>query len=194
MPEPASASAESALREPPAYRLVIRAQIVADPIPEPPQARSKPRTLVAVGAAVVLLIVGWTGFLLLRTAPVTDQSARVAPRITPPPVTPVVQSPPPAAPDAPLRPVERFTPLASPNALKTIRGTIRVAIEVTIDRQGRVIDAVAAERGPSRYFERVSLDASRRWTFTPASTDAPRHMRLQFHFTREGATAIVPAA
>jgi hypothetical protein len=52
-----------------------------------------------------------------------------------------------------------------------------------------VIDAIAEVPGPSRYFERISLEAARQWIFTSAVTDKPRTTLLQFQFTRNGATA-----
>jgi hypothetical protein len=97
------------------------------------------------------------------------------------PTEPLVEKPP--------RPTHEALPAASRNALRTVRGTIRVAVRVTIDREGRVIDAIAEVPGPSRYFERISLEAARQWVFTSAVTDKPRTTLLQFQFTRNGATA-----
>jgi TonB family protein len=79
-------------------------------------------------------------------------------------------------------------PDVSKSALDTIRGTIRVAVRVKIDKQGTVIGTITEERGPSRYFERHAVDASKKWTFTPAKVDE-RTMLLKFNFTRFGATA-----
>ena len=190
MPEPASASAESTEREPPAYRLVIRAQIVAEPIPDAPaETNTSKRALAFAALAIALFGLGWAGFSAFRSDPVAPRTAVPEPMQQVTAVDEPTPAPPASEPDPPLRPVDQVTPIASPGALKTIRGTIRVTIEVTIDQQGRVIDAVAAEPGPSRYFERVSLDASRKWTFTPAGADAKRSMLLRFHFTRRGATA-----
>ena len=64
-----------------------------------------------------------------------------------------------------------------------------MAIRVTIDAQGAVIAADSHEAGPSRYFERLSLDAARKWTFVPAATNEPRSALLRFHFTGSGTTA-----
>jgi hypothetical protein len=46
-------------------------------------------------------------------------------------------------------------------------------------------------RGPSRYFERLALDAAKKWTFNPVDSEAQRLMLLRFDFTRQGATATV---
>lgn len=98
---------------------------------------------------------------------------------------------PPAAtdPDTSASAIHEVLPAVSRNALQTIRGTVRVAIRVDIDRQGSVVAATAHEPGPSRYFERHSLEAAKQWKFAPANTDAPRTMLLRFDFTRERASA-----
>ena len=87
-------------------------------------------------------------------------------------------------------PINEVLPNPSRSALDTIRGTIRVSIRVTIDRQGKVTAAVAKEPGPSRYFERLSVAAAKQWQFAPVNSDEPRTMLLRFHFTREGTTAL----
>ena len=91
--------------------------------------------------------------------------------------------------DGTPRSTQEVLPEPPSSALRTIRGTVRVAIRVTIDAQGAVIAADSHEAGPSRYFERLSLDAARKWTFVPAATNEPRSALLRFHFTRSGTTA-----
>jgi hypothetical protein len=92
-------------------------------------------------------------------------------------------------PDAPPSTVNEVIPDVPRSALETIRGTVRVSVRVIVDRQGTVVAAAADDRGPSRYFERLSVEASKSWTFTPASSDEPRIMLVRFNFTRAGATA-----
>lgn len=58
-----------------------------------------------------------------------------------------------------------------------------------IDKGGTVVAATADDPGPSRYFERLAVEASRKWTFTPANTEEQRTLLLDFSFTRAGATA-----
>ena len=101
-----------------------------------------------------------------------------------PPPTPAVK-----VPDAPASPVNEVLPAVSRGALNTVRGTIRVSIRVTVDRTGAVVAATADEPGPSRYFERHSLEAARKWTFTPATAEAPRTLLVRFYFKRSGVTA-----
>jgi TonB family protein len=75
------------------------------------------------------------------------------------------------------------------SARDTIRGTIRVSVRVVIDKDGSVLAATADDGGPSRYFERLALEAAKKWTFTPAASQEQRVMRVRFNFTRDGTTA-----
>lgn len=86
-------------------------------------------------------------------------------------------------------PIQEVIPSVPRSALDTIRGTVRVSVRVTINEQGAVVAASADDPGPSRYFERLALEASRKWTFTPARMQEPRTMLLRFNFTRDGASA-----
>lgn len=85
--------------------------------------------------------------------------------------------------------VNEVIPDAPHSALQTIRGTVRVAVRVIINPDGTVRTATSEDAGPSRYFERLSLEAAQRWTFTPSASNEDRSMLLRFHFTRTGATA-----
>ena len=77
------------------------------------------------------------------------------------------------------------------SARQTIRGTVKVTVQVTVDRQGMVLAATPADPGPSPYFARLALEASRKWTFAPADTNEQRLMRVRFNFTRAGTTAVL---
>jgi TonB family protein len=94
-----------------------------------------------------------------------------------------------APPDGPPTAVNEVLPDVPQSALDTIRGTVRVSIRVIIDEGGSVLAAVADDPGPSRYFERLSLEASKNWTFTPAPSEEQRIMLVRFHYTRGGVTA-----
>ena len=183
---------ESQLDTPPPGRLVIRVKLVAqEPTPPPaPPRLSKSALLVILGVVAVLL--GWIAFSVFRSEPAPAPTASNEPlrkAATEPVKAAPVEPEVPQQPDPPPSPINEALPDASQNALKTIRGTIRVSVRVTIDKQGNVVDATVEERGPSRYFERISVDASKKWTFTPANLEEKRAMLLQFNFTRFGATA-----
>ena len=92
-------------------------------------------------------------------------------------------------PDAPSVGVNEVLPKVPQSALDTIRGTVRVSVRVTVDKQGSVIDAAAADGGPSRYFERLSVQASKKWTFAPADSEQQRAMLVKFNFKSDGVTA-----
>jgi TonB family protein len=119
------------------------------------------------------------------------------------PTPPPVETPAPA-PAAPLVPVEpspappaapagiatsEVMPAVSQSALDTVRGTLGVTVHVSVNKSGAVIAAAADDPGPSRYFERRSLDAAKKWRFAPADANELRLMRIRFAFTRSGVTA-----
>ena len=81
------------------------------------------------------------------------------------------------------------TPDVSPSASRSIRGHIKVWVRVALNQDGSVSDAVAERAGPSRYFERVAVEAARKWTFPPADSAAKRLVQVRFDFSRDGTTA-----
>lgn len=58
-----------------------------------------------------------------------------------------------------------------------------------VDKKGSVLAATADDPGPSRYFERLALQASEKWTFAPTDSEEQRIMLVRFSFTRAGTTA-----
>jgi TonB family protein len=64
-----------------------------------------------------------------------------------------------------------------------------VSVRVIVDKEGRVVVAAANDPGPSRYFERLAVQASKKWTFAPTDSEEQRIMLLRFNFTRGGTRA-----
>jgi hypothetical protein len=60
---------------------------------------------------------------------------------------------------------------------------------VIVDPDGTVFAALSDSPGPSRYFERISIDAAKKWQFPAAETDAQRLMLIRFVYERDSATA-----
>lgn len=85
--------------------------------------------------------------------------------------------------------IQEFIPEVPPRARRTIRGNVKVSVRVIVEQDGTVFAALAEQRGPSRYFERVAIDAAKKWTFPPADGETQRLMLVRFAFNREGATA-----
>ena len=191
---PATVCKDTPLETPSTTRLVIRVKLVPATPPPPAAARhlSKSALLLIVGAVAVLL--SWLAISTFNTdpplpsvasapKPATEAIATSSAAATS--VEPEVRPPP----EPPIAAVNEVIPDVPQSALDTIRGTIRVAVRVIIDKQGAVIETVTEDRGPSRYFERLSVDASKQWTFTPAAATERRAKLLRFNFTRYGATA-----
>jgi TonB family protein len=153
---------------------------------------------------VVILALGWTVvrmFTAHRTpAPATVQApggslaqipVAAAPAATevPPPVSAVSTTMP--------RGSERSTPPAvlhevipdvPRHARRTIRGHINVWVRVIVDQDGSVFAATEDRTGPSRYFQRLAIEAAKKWTFSPVDTPAQRLVQVRFDFTRDGTT------
>jgi len=184
-------------------QLTIRVKIIpgeSSQVPEePPQSPTRPRfrksaLLLIVGAVAVGL--SWVGFKAFRSDPTPPAAAPASVSEAPPAKPPVATTTtPPSEPevrlerDAPPSAINEVLPDVPQSALNTIRGTVRVSVRVTIDKRGTVTAAAAHDRGPSRYFERLSVAAGKDWTFTPANLADERTMLVKFNYTRDGATA-----
>lgn len=197
----------------PATRLVIRIALPKDaPRAVPESSRPNRFALKAMLGAIALVIVGGVATVFFRSQPAsapesaqlespadavpphsvesttqTSSPANSAKQGATAPPTSIAEAP--TLPDTPPTAINEVVPEVPQSALDTIRGTVRVAVRVVIDEEGSVVTATSDNPGPSRYFERLSLEAARKWTFTPAPTPQQRTMILHFHYTREGPTA-----
>lgn len=91
-----------------------------------------------------------------------------------------------ASPSQPLREVIPDVPLG---ARRTIHGHIKVWVRLVVDPDGAVAAAAADRAGPSRYFERLALQAARGWTFPSIDGSSRRLMEVRFEFSRAGTRA-----
>jgi TonB family protein len=144
----------------------------------------------AIVGVVVAVLLGWFGIDSLESDPPPPPAAVTKTPVTAPAPKPIE----PEQPEPPPSPVNEVVPDVPQSALDTIRGTIRVIARVSIDNQGAVVAATADQPGPSRYFERLSMEAAKKWTFTPARSEDRRVMLVHFNFTRYKATATATPA
>jgi TonB family protein len=124
-------------------------------------------------------------------APPASVPAKASPApVAAPAVTP---SAPPAY-SIPGEVVERAVPTVPANASNTITGKIRVSVRVEVNPAGEVTDASFTTPGPSKYFARLAMEASRRWKFKPAQANGQPVASawiLRYQFT-QNATDVVP--
>jgi len=162
------------------------------------------RMLIPV-AVLLALVVGW---LVFRGKP--DQKAAGNPAVGGEQSQQVSQPPaivnkPSAAPASPVRepsksaePARKATatngdvrhqvmPDVSKNARNTIRGTIKVSVQVDVNPSGKVIAAKLKTAGPSRYFAEKALKAAEQWEFAPQPDTSS--WLVHFHFRRSGIEA-----
>lgn len=136
-----------------------------------------------------------------ETAPAPDPAAVAPPQSQPqaqPEAQPEVAPAPTDQPSAPVTAginpaiVTQILPDIVPSALKTVNGTLRVSVEVTVGADGRISGATLASSGPSKYFAAKSLEAAGHWKFRPA---AAGNWTLEFQYTRSGIHVVAqPAA
>lgn len=168
-------------------QLVIRIEISSKGPPRAPVRRrlSRRALLLILGAVAVLL--SWIGISVFRTEPTS------APAATEGAPNPESQSPAsvpaPSEPDASPSTITKVIPDVPRSARGTIRGTVRVSVRVIVEKEGTVLAATADDPGPSRYFERLAIQASKKWTFAPTDSEKQRIMLVRFNFTRAGTTA-----
>jgi TonB family protein len=74
------------------------------------------------------------------------------------------------------------------SASDTIHGHFNVAVRVTVDSSGNVVDETLENPGPSKYFARLATVAARKWKFAPADNQDSREWLLWFEFTRGSTT------
>lgn len=191
---------ESQIDAPSAGRLVIRIKLIPqEPLPLSLWQRLNKSALLVVGVAVLLL--SWLLISTFRADPAPPAAESAVSTVVESPAPPATTTVPSSAEATPVEPkvpqqsemppssIDEVLPDVPQSALDTIRGTVKVSVRVIVDQHGRVVRASAEDRGPSRYFERLSIAASKKWTFTPATSDEQRIMRVRFSFTRTGVTA-----
>jgi TonB family protein len=169
------------------------------PAPASAELRKPGTRLVWIVAALVALAMLWGAGRLMRgeraspapstsvPSPGSDETLSASAR----PGVPAASAPiakPMSSGAAALAAVHEATPEMSASARSSIHGHIKVWVRVTVSPDGSVSEAIADRAGPSRYFERISVEAARKWTFTPADGAAKRLVQLRFDFSREGAT------
>src|SRR5262245_52319365 len=190
-------------------RLVIRAKVTPEEeVPEPAELKAhwRPVPLIIAGVLLLGIVAAGIYFLAPGETPVEAKAPVIAPtavvdvprqdvsRPEPPvsaqtpPSPPAVSASAPAAASDPSSPINEVIPVVPRSASETIRGTIRVLVQVSVDGAGNVVAATAEEPGPSRYFERLSLEAARKWTFPPAAGGGTRQIRVKFNYNRSGTT------
>jgi len=88
---------------------------------------------------------------------------------------------------------QRILPNVPESARNTIRGTVKVTVNVDVDRSGNVEGAELESPGPSKYFARAALQAAQDWRFKPpniAGQGVLSSWTLRFEFKRDGTTVI----
>ena len=164
----------------------------AVPMRATPDAPKMPSPALAIMVGIVALAAVWGGVHLIHTHSQTTSMTPPSPPVVSPPVVPA-----PAAGDAPRTSIAASPPAVlhqempdvSHTARESIRGIIKIAVRVNVDRSGNVVGTALDNRPASKYFARAATDAAKKWKFAQTADGASEAWRLDFDFTRAGATA-----
>lgn len=87
---------------------------------------------------------------------------------------------------------KQVLPQVPRSARQTIHGKVKVKVRVAVDQNGDVSSATLVSPGPSQYFARLALEASRQWKFKPVgATEQPAQWLLEYKFGRSS-TEVTP--
>jgi TonB family protein len=131
-----------------------------------------------------------------KPSPTADSGAASAPAQAPV-ATPIAKtSTSPSVPvpvySTPGEVIEKVVPDVPVGARNTITGKVRVSVRVSVNAAGGIADATLAAPGPSKYFARMALEASRDWKFKPAQAGGhavASAWMLRYEFGRDGVEA-----
>lgn len=90
--------------------------------------------------------------------------------------------------------VQKILPTVPASARRTIHGRVHVSVKVKVDASGNVQQASLDSPGPSQYFARLALEASRNWKFAPSdaqSENLSRQWQLHYLFGRKDTTVSI---
>jgi serine/threonine protein kinase len=178
---------------PPATPLSAARPVMNEPLVRTLSKQNSPKIWFLVSAitlGLITLSAVWTGVHLFHTRTNVRQSASIAPQ-SPPAISPPAAVENPQASIAASLPtvLHQEIPDISLNARESIRGVIKIAVRVSVDRSGNVVAATLDTRASSRHFARAALDAAKKWKFSEAADQASRVWLLDFEFSRAGTTA-----
>jgi TonB family protein len=197
------ASAEPSVSGASTPGLLIRVEISKGPPRAPVRRRLSRGTLLLILGGAVAVLLGWVAISVFRTEPTSapaategalnseSQSPVPAPAVpaqTKPAGAKSVESEARKQPDASPLVISEVIPDVPRSARETIRGTVRVSVRVIVDKEGTVLVATSDDPGPSRYFERLAIEASKKWKFAPTDSAEHRTMLVRFNFRRAGTT------
>jgi serine/threonine protein kinase len=181
---------------PPATRPSASPPVINEPSVRTASTQYSPKIrflVTVITVALLTLCAVWTAVHLLHNLPDVKQSASIAPPSPPAISVPAhVENPKPSI-ATPLPSVlHQEMPDVSRGARESIRGIIKIAVRVSVDRSGNVVAATLTDRASSKYFTRAAMDAAKKWKFSEAADRSSRVWLLHFEFTPVGATARDP--
>jgi len=183
-PSSAEVPAPSAFTAPP---------VITEPSSAAPTKKNSYNTrflLASIAVGIVALGAVWTAVRLWHSHAAAEQSPSIPSEPPPADSPPAAEENPKANPGAtPPTVLHQEIPEVSHHARASIRGVIKIAVRVTVDRTGNVVAATLDNRGSSKYFARNALAAAKKWKFAEDHDRPSRVWLLAFEFTPADTTA-----
>jgi serine/threonine protein kinase len=159
-----------------------------------PTTQHRPNKLRFVVTAIIVgILTLWAVLTVLHRAhthanvpPSAAVTPHSQPAVSPPAAVEIPKANVAAAPPTVLH---QENPDLSRSARESVRGVIKIAVRVIVDRSGNVAAAMLDSHGSSKYFARAAVDAAKKWKFSQSPDDASRVWLLHFEITRAGTTA-----
>jgi TonB family protein len=178
---------------PPATPASAAPPVMNEPLVRTLSTQNSPKTrflVTVITVGIITLWAIWAGVHLFHTHANVQQSASMTPQSPPAISPPAAVENPKASIAAPLPTVlHQEIPDLSRSARESIRGVIKIAVRVIVDRSGNVVAATLDNRESSKYFARAAMDAAKKWKFVQAADQASRVWLLHFEITRAGTIA-----
>lgn len=200
VPQPFRRIAEHTLRVDPQQRCTINEILrpIGVPEPQPATAAEEPfparrsnRWLIIITVLVAAVVLAVFFGRKSHQVPASSSENHTAESFTPsspqPPVPPDGRATPAPTGITHGKVLQEISPDVSPGARRTITGHIKVSARVSVDSSGNVSGVTLVSPGPSKYFAKQALAASRRWRFSPAQVNgqpSASEWILRFQFGR----------
>lgn len=149
----------------------------------PAKRRVLPMAVALLGLAVIIL------FLVTRSRGPHSTAGSGENQTVPAPAAPADAGGTAEGPTVKGSVAQRAMPDVLPDAQRTIHGTLKVSLRVTVDANGQVSNVAFESPGPSRYFARVAEEAAHSWKFKPARASGQAVSsvwNLRFEFRHDG--------
>jgi len=158
------------------------------PVPATARSGTRPRSLMWMAISLAAVLASAAAVAWLRSGDHHTVAPIAASAVRPSPVQPnLVHPEPPKRVRSSTAPSHQVLPDIPRKARETIHGTVRINVRVDVDEAGNVMSASVEPPEASHYLANLTLDAARRWHFSPGGRQA---WLLRFQLLETGSRVV----